>query len=87
MSRSVWKRPYVNKYLLDSINKTRDKKKTIFTDSRSSVILPKFIGLTFYVHNGKTYNKLNILEEMVGHKLGEFSPTRKKFSFKKKKLK
>ena len=84
MSRSVWKRPYVNKYLLDSINKTRDKKKTIFTNSRSSVILPKFIGLTFYVHNGKTYNKLNILEAMVGHKLGEFSPTRKKFSFKKK---
>jgi ribosomal protein S19 len=87
MSRSKWKRPYINQYLLDSLNKPGDKKKKFFTDSRSSTILPQFIGLTFQIHNGKTYNKISITEEMVGHKLGEFSPTRKKFSFKKKKLK
>lgn len=57
----------------------------IKTQARSATILPNFVGLKFQVHNGKIYNDVTITEDMVGHKLGEFSPTRKKFSYKQTK--
>ena len=59
----------------------------IFTYSRSSTILPYFVGQIINVHNGKSFSKIKVTENMIGKKLGEFSPTRKKFSFKQKKLK
>lgn len=80
MSRAKWKSPYVDLNVVDL--KTNS---SIITKSRSLIIIPSFVGLTFNVHNGKIFNKIAITEKMVGHKLGEFSPTRKRFSFKKKK--
>jgi small subunit ribosomal protein S19 len=80
MSRSKHKGPYVDNKLFN-IN----MKNEIKTSSRASEIIPKFIGKTFQVHNGKTFSNVQIIKEMVGHKLGEFSPTRQKFAFKKKK--
>ena len=62
-------------------------KKEIVTTSRASSIIPCFVGLSLNVHNGKNFSKINITENMIGKKLGEFVPTRSKFSFKKKKLK
>lgn len=59
----------------------------IKTQARSATILPDFIGLIFQVHNGKIYNDVVITENMVGHKLGEFSPTRKPFTYKQSKNK
>jgi ribosomal protein S19 len=56
----------------------------IRTQARSATILPNFVGLKFQVHNGKVYHDVTITEEMVGHKLGEFSPTRKTFIWNKK---
>jgi len=84
MARSKWKGPYINKKLLESI-KNYKKNKQIFTDSRNSTIIPIFVNKTINVHNGKIYQKLKIIENMVGYKLGEFVPTRKNFSFKKNK--
>jgi small subunit ribosomal protein S19 len=84
MSRSKWKGPFIEKNLLESIN-TFNKFKTITkVFSRNSYITPGFLGLTFNVHNGKTFLKLKINEHMIGYKLGEFFPTKKNFSFKKK---
>ncbi|RKF56621.1 37S ribosomal protein S19, mitochondrial [Golovinomyces cichoracearum] len=57
------------------------------TQARSATILPTFVGLVFQVHNGKNYINFEITEDMVGHKLGEFSPTRKPFSYKQSKNK
>jgi len=79
MSRAKWKGPSITLQLLDI------KNNEIVTKSRGITIIPKFIGLNFKIYNGKTYTQLSITEKMVGLKLGEFSPTRKKFSFKKKK--
>jgi small subunit ribosomal protein S19 len=78
MSRSVWKGPFVDGYLLKKAvtAKGAARPTPIKTWSRRSTILPDFIGLTFQVHNGKTFVPVNISEEMVGHKLGEFAPTR-----------
>lgn len=89
MSRSKWKGPYVKKTLLTRIVKTTiaEHPTEFKTTSRNSVILPKFVGSAFLIHNGKTFTRIRIVNEMVGHKLGEFSPTRKRFSFKKKKKK
>ena len=74
MARSKWKSPYINYNLLKNILKG---KKIIKTNSRSTIILPSFIGLTIMIHNGKKYKSLYIQETMVGHKLGEFAFTRK----------
>ncbi len=76
MVRSKWKAPFVDYQLLDSIidNKTRS---VIRTKSRSSTILQSFIGLVVAVYTGRMYNNVYIDEKMVGHKLGEFSFTRK----------
>ena len=78
MSRSVWKGPFVDGYLLKKAETARGAARAtpIKTWSRRSTILPDFIGLTFQVHNGKSFVPVNVSEEMVGHKFGEFAPTR-----------
>ena len=80
MSRSLWKGPFIDKNL---IHQLRSKKKKLKTKSRNSNITPLFVGKIIEVHNGKIFHKVTIIEEMVGHKLGEFSPTRKTFFYKK----
>ncbi|MBI2463301.1 MAG: 30S ribosomal protein S19 [Candidatus Spechtbacteria bacterium] len=78
MSRSLKKGAYVNEKLMKKIGKLRVGDKTVIkTWSRSSTITPEMIGLTFGVHNGKDHIPVYVTEDMVGHKLGEFSPTRK----------
>jgi len=78
MSRSVKKGPYVDPKLMKKVNQMLDtgSKKPIKTWARSSVVLPEFVGLTFSMHNGKSFNSIFVTENMVGHKLGEFAPTR-----------
>ncbi len=78
MARSVWKGPFVDGYLLKKAEVTRasGRKEVIRTWSRRSTILPQFVGLTFGVHNGRKFIPVLVTENMVGHKLGEFSPTR-----------
>jgi small subunit ribosomal protein S19 len=78
MTRSVWKGPFVDLYLLKKAEVATDtnQKTPIKTWSRRSTILPQFIGLTFSVYNGKKFIPVYVTEEMVGHKLGEFAPTR-----------
>ncbi len=78
MSRSSKKGAFVEASLMKKVvdMKNADKKKPIKTWSRKSTIFPEFVGLTFEVHNGKTFIKVFVTEDMVGHKLGEFSPTR-----------
>ncbi|MFT4971525.1 MAG: small subunit ribosomal protein S19 [Paraglaciecola sp.] len=78
MARSIKKGPYVFHRLLDKIEKvqTSGKKSVIKTWSRASMIIPDMVGLTIAVHNGKTFIPVFVTENMVGHKLGEFSPTR-----------
>jgi small subunit ribosomal protein S19 len=78
MSRSITKGPFVHPSLLkkvEAMNK-RNAKDPIQTWSRASVILPEFVGHTFNVHNGRAFLKVYVTEDMVGHRLGEFSPTR-----------
>jgi small subunit ribosomal protein S19 len=78
MSRSLKKGPYVDSKLLKKIAKLKPgSKEMIKTWSRDSMISPEMVGFTFGVHNGKDFISVNINEEMVGHRLGEFSPTRK----------
>ncbi|MDD9798086.1 MAG: 30S ribosomal protein S19 [Alphaproteobacteria bacterium] len=78
MTRSVWKGPFVDGYLLKKAEASRQsgRNDVIKTWSRRSTILPQFVGLTFGVHNGRKHIPVFISEEMVGHKLGEFAPTR-----------
>jgi len=78
MARSLRKGPYVFHKLLVKLNKAKEsKKKTMIkTWSRSSMIIPNMVGETIAVHNGKTFVPVFVTENMVGHKLGEFSPTR-----------
>jgi small subunit ribosomal protein S19 len=78
MSRSLKKGPYVNERLLAKVEKQQrtGSREPIKTWARDCTIVPDFIGHTFMIHNGKNFNKLFVTEDMVGHKLGEFSPTR-----------
>ena len=78
MSRSVKKGPYVNERLLLKVEKQQrtGSREPIKTWARDCTIVPDFIGHTFTVHNGKQFTKVFVTEDMVGHKLGEFSPTR-----------
>lgn len=78
MSRSLKKGPFVNAKLYAKIEKldTAGKKEPVKTWARACTIVPEFVGHTFLVHNGKAHVKVFITEEMVGHKLGEFAPTR-----------
>ena len=78
MSRSLKKGPFVDDHLLKKVMQAQDtgSRKVIKTWSRRSTILPEFVGLTFAVHNGKKFVPVYVTEEMIGHKLGEFAPTR-----------
>jgi len=76
MSRSLKKGPFVDSHLLKHAEKAKQDKKVIKTWSRRSTVIPDFVGLTFAVHNGKKFIPVYVTENMVGHKLGEFSPTR-----------
>ena len=78
MSRSIWKGPFVDGSLLKKAAAVQKsgKREVIKTWSRGSTIMPEFVGLTFGVHNGQKFIPVTISEAMVGHKLGEFSPTR-----------
>ena len=78
MSRSIWKGPFVDGHLLQMAEVAREggRNDVIRTWSRRSTILPQFVGLTFGVYNGQKFIPVLVTENMVGHKLGEFSPTR-----------
>ena len=78
MARSVWKGPFVELSLLKKAEKTREsgRKEVIKTWSRRTTILPQFVGLTFGVHNGQKFVPVMVNEQMIGHKFGEFAPTR-----------
>lgn len=78
MTRSAKKGPYVDEKLFRKVQRAAESgsREPIRTWARACTIVPEFIGHTFLVHNGKVFNKVFVTEEMVGHKLGEFSPTR-----------
>ena len=78
MARSVWKGPFVELSLLRKAETAQDanNRAPIKTGSRRSTILPQFVGLTFTVYNGRKFIPVSVNEDMVGHKLGEFAPTR-----------
>ena len=78
MARSIWKGPFVDGYLLKKAEAARSsaRKEIIRIWSRRSTILPQFVGLTFGVYNGQKFIPVLVTEDMVGHKFGEFSPTR-----------
>ena len=78
MARSVWKGPFVDGHLLTKAEKVRasGRNEVIRSWSRRSTILPQFVGLTFGVYNGKKFVPVLVTEDMIGHKFGEFSPTR-----------
>jgi small subunit ribosomal protein S19 len=78
MARSVWKGPFVDGYLLKKADASREsgRSEVIRTWSRRSTILPQFVGLTFGVYNGHKFIPVQVNEQMVGHKFGEFAPTR-----------
>lgn len=78
MGRSSKKGPYVDEKLLNKIDKQQEtgNREPIKTWARDCTIVPEFVGHTFLIHNGKAFIKLYVTEDMVGHKLGEFAPTR-----------
>ena len=78
MSRSVWKGPFVDPNLLKKVEKLKNETNAapIKTWSRKCTIIPEFVGHSFLIHNGKKFIPIKISDEMVGHKLGEFAPTR-----------
>jgi small subunit ribosomal protein S19 len=78
MSRSVKKGPFVAEKLLIKVSRAEQSgsREPIQTWSRASVIIPEFVGHTFMVHNGRTHVRVYVTENMVGHRLGEFAPTR-----------
>lgn len=78
MPRSIHKGPFVDQHLIEKVKKMSKtgEKKPIKTWSRRSVVLPDFVGYTMLIHNGRKHTPVFITENMVGHKLGEFSPTR-----------
>ena len=81
MARSVWKGPFVEESLIKKVEKLKNEtvKKPIKTWSRKSTIIPDFVGVSFLIYNGKKFIPITVSEDMVGHKLGEFSPTRSFF--------
>lgn len=78
MTRSVWKGPFVDGYMLKKAEKAREARSNAVIKiwSRRSTILPQFVGLTFGVYNGHKHVPVLVTEDMIGHKFGEFSPTR-----------
>ncbi|KAL2221862.1 putative ribosomal protein S19 [Thermoascus aurantiacus ATCC 26904] len=87
LKRSVWKGPNIVPLPLPKQLPPPPGTPAIKTQARAATILPNFIGLKFAVHNGKMYEEILITEEMVGHKLGEYVPTRKRFTYKQSKNK
>jgi len=87
MSRSIWKPLYTNIELDSFLKNLKNKNTIIKTFVRNLQITSKLVGYTFMIYNGNGFRKLTIQTNMIGHKLGEFSPTRKKPSLKKKKKK
>ena len=78
MPRSLKKGPYIDEKLMKKVSKLKQGDKTVIkTWARSSTITPEMVGFNFGVHNGKEHTPVFVIEEMVGHKLGEFAPTRK----------
>ena len=78
MARSVWKGPFVDGYLMKKVKALLEsgRRDPIKTWSRRSTLIPDFVGVTLSVHNGRKFVPVLVTEEMVGHKLGEFAPTR-----------
>jgi small subunit ribosomal protein S19 len=78
MARSIKKGPFVDGHLMDKVEamNAKNEKKIVKTWSRRSMIMPEFVGHTFAVHNGKSFINVFVTEMMVGHRLGEFAPTR-----------
>ena len=78
MARAVWKGPFVEESLIKKVDmqKNQSNPKPIKTWSRKSTIIPDFVGVSFLIYNGKKFIPITISEDMVGHKLGEFAPTR-----------
>ena len=78
MARAIWKGPFVEESLMKKVDKykTDPKKIPIKTWSRKSTIIPDFVGVSFLIYNGKKFIPITVSEDMVGHKLGEFAPTR-----------
>ena len=76
MSRSLKKGPHIDEKLVAKVDRMGGRKEPLRTWSRAATIVPEFIGHTFLVHNGNKFLKVFITEDMVGHKLGEFAPTR-----------
>ena len=78
MSRSVWKGPFVDPSLIKKVEKLKDQsnRPPIKTWSRKSTIIPDFVGISFLIYNGKKFIPITVSEDMVGHKFGEFAPTR-----------
>ena len=89
MSRSLKKGPYIDEKLFKKVMKQTQlgSREPIKTWARRSTITPEFVGFTFMVHNGKIFNKVFVTEDMVGHRLGEFSPTRTFKGHSSKKIK
>jgi len=88
MNRVKWKGPYIEKNLLEKVKNSKlISKNNVKTMSKNSIILPSFIEFTFRVYNGKAFTMVKIIDEIIGHKIGEFVSTRKQFSYKKKKNK
>tara|TARA_Y100000590_G_scaffold5509_1_gene7358 strand:+ start:175 stop:474 length:300 start_codon:yes stop_codon:yes gene_type:complete len=81
MTRSVWKGPFVEESLIKKVDKQKNEtnKRPIKTWSRKSTIIPEFVGVSFLIHNGKKFIPITVSEDMVGHKFGEFAPTRQFF--------
>ena len=78
MARSIWKGPFVDRYLLKKVEQAQNSGSNtpIKTWARRSTILPNMVGVTFAVHNGKKFVPVLVTDKMIGHKLGEFAPTR-----------
>ena len=78
MARSVWKGPFIEESSIKKVEKLKNEsvKKPIKTWSRKSTIIPDFVGISFLIYNGKKFIPITISEDMVGHKFGEFAPTR-----------
>ena len=78
MARSVWKGPFVEESLIKKVEKVKNdpNRRPIKTWSRKSTIIPDFVGFSFLIYNGKKFIPITVSEDMVGHKFGEFAPTR-----------
>ncbi|CAG8438922.1 5152_t:CDS:2 [Acaulospora morrowiae] len=85
LARSAWKGPFIVQ--IPGLKQAHASGTPIKTYARACTVLPTFVGLKFMVHNGRDFVPVKITEEMIGHKLGEFSPTRKRFTFRKTKNK